>query len=215
MKCKLCTCTSVKTIEDTQFNINYYHCQNCGFIFIDEAKIISHELEEKEYSRHENSLEDEGYVNMFKQFMQKTFLPYKNKVKTVLDYGSGPEPVFAHVMREEGFDVDIYDLYYAPDKVFDGKRYDVITSTEVFEHFSDPIKEITMLVDHLNDGGLLAVMTLFHYNNEERFKKWWYRHDPTHISFYAHQTIHYIAERFNLKVLYLDEKNTVLFQKKI
>ena len=50
-------------------------------------------------------------------------------------------------------------------------------------------------------------MTLFHPNNEEEFKDWWYRRDTTHICFYTPKTLKKLAELIGLKVLLVDDKN--------
>jgi 2-polyprenyl-3-methyl-5-hydroxy-6-metoxy-1,4-benzoquinol methylase len=36
--------------------------------------------------------------------------------------------------------MEIYDSYFSPEKVFLGKKYNLITSTEVFEHLDDPLR---------------------------------------------------------------------------
>lgn len=39
--------------------------------------------------------------------------------KSGLDFGSGPSPVLAMIMeRDYGFDMDIYDLFYSPEKPY-------------------------------------------------------------------------------------------------
>jgi len=40
------------------------------------------------------------------------------------------------------------------------KKYDYIFSTEVFEHFFEPQKEIKKIYDLLRPGGYLVVMTV-------------------------------------------------------
>ncbi|WP_432667401.1 class I SAM-dependent methyltransferase [Wukongibacter baidiensis] len=209
--CKICN-SETKVIEDQQFNLNYYWCTNCEFIFIDENHIISGKDELKEYVKHENSFENEGYVNMFKRFIETSIGPYKTNIRNVLEFGCGPGPVLAKLLKNEGFEVDMYDPYFAPERVFENKEYDLITSTEVFEHFKDPMDNIRLLKEHLNDNGLLAIMTLFHPKDEEKFKNWWYRRDVTHISFYTPETFRYIADELEMKVLKIDNRNICVLQ---
>lgn len=208
--CKICD-SDVKIIRDTQFDLDYCYCGYCEFIFIDEKEIISKKEELEEYMRHENSFEDEGYVNMFKEFIDK-FKPYTSNIQSALEFGCGPGPVLAELLKREGFKVDIYDPYFAPEKVYKNKKYDIITSTEVFEHLKDPIETMELLKDHLNSNGILAIMTLFHHNNEDHFKRWWYRRDLTHISFYTPKTFKYLAKKFDMNVLSIDEKNVCILQ---
>lgn len=213
ISCKICP-SKVRPIYDQQYDHNYYCCDNCEFIFLDERKIISPEKEKKEYSFHENSFDNEGYVNMFREFIAKAIRPHKSKIKTALDFGSGPGPVLAGLLRQEGFKVDVYDKYFAPEKVYLNKKYDLITATEVFEHLSDPLTTLKLLKSHLNENGILAIMTLFHQNNDEHFKNWWYRRDSTHISFYTPKTFEYMADLLGMKVLLVDEKNICVLENK-
>lgn len=192
---------------DAQYNIKYYYCKNCYFIFLDEEKIISPKKEKERYMKHNNDFSNEGYVIMFKRFIKRWIRPYYIPFGTALDFGCGPVPVLALLLKEEGFEVDIYDLHFAPEKVYTNKKYDLITLTEVIEHLKNPLKIINTLIRHLNRNGILVIMTLFHPENEEVFKKWWYRTDCTHISFYSAKTFRYIANTLDLKVLITDEKN--------
>jgi hypothetical protein len=205
--CIICS-TNTTPIYDEQYKHNYYHCDNCDFIFLDDNKIISPDQEKKEYSFHQNSFENEGYVGMLREFIDKAIRPHKAKIKTALDFGSGPGPVLAELLRRERFDVDIYDKYFAPEKVYLNKKYDLITATEVFEHLRDPLTMLKLLRSHLNKNGIIAIMTLFHPNDEERFKKWWYRRDSTHISFYTPKTFECMANLLGMKVLIVDGRNT-------
>jgi SAM-dependent methyltransferase len=205
--CKICS-TNTTPIYDEQYDHNYYHCSNCDFISLDEKKILSPDQEKKEYSFHQNNFENEGYVNMFREFIDKAIRPHKKQIKTALDFGCGPGPVLAELLKREGFETDIYDKHFAPEKVCLNKKYDLINATEVFEHLKDPVTTLKLLKSLLNPNGILAIMTLFHPNSKEKFKKWWYRRDSTHISFYTPKTFEQMAGLLGIKVLTVDGKNT-------
>jgi len=206
ISCKICS-SKVRPIYDQQYDHNYYCCDNCEFIFLDESRIIPSEQEKKEYSFHQNSFDNQGYVKMFREFIAKAIQPYKSQIKKALDFGSGPGPVLAELLRQEGFETDVYDKYFSPDKVYLNKKYDLITATEVFEHLKDPLATLKLLKAHLNKNGILAIMTLFHQNDDEHFKNWWYRRDSTHISFYTPKTFEYMANLLGMKVLIVAGKN--------
>ncbi len=212
MDCKICNNKTI-TIYDRQFSVNYYNCVNCDYIFIDPDEIVSEEEELKIYQLHENTLENTGYVDMFKDFISRTIMPYKAYVESVLDFGCGPGPVLAYLLTQEGFNVDKYDPYFFPEKTYENKTYDLITSTEVFEHFENPIKSFRTLYNCLKPEGIISIMTLYHPQDREKFQNWWYRRDKTHISFYSHDTIKYLADVFNMKILLLDSKNLCVMQK--
>jgi SAM-dependent methyltransferase len=215
--CKICA-QDTRLIHDEQFAINYYYCSNCGFIFMDEAKILPPQQERERYLKHMNTPEDSGYADMLKTFIKTGILPFHGNIKTALDFGSGPEPVLAALLKEMGYEVDIYDIYFAPEPVYRNRTYDLITCTEVLEHLRNPLETLKMLKDHLQPGGILAVMTMFHplesgkrgkLPGEMEFKDWWYRRDPTHISFFRPETFRYIAELLGMSILMMDKKNTI------
>ncbi len=212
MTCKICQKT-VTSFYDDYMQCETYHCKACQFIFKDEAAIISRDKELKVYEQHNNTEENLGYVAMFQDFMEKTLLPFRDNIESVLDFGSGPNPVLASLMSKEGFDVEHYDKFFSPEKVYEGKRYDLITSTEVIEHIADIPTLFTFFSDHLKPQGYLALMTQFHPDEEEAYLKWWYRRDPTHISFFRPHTFTILAKEYGFKFCYHDDKKLILLQK--
>ncbi|MBN6187242.1 class I SAM-dependent methyltransferase [Aneurinibacillus sp. BA2021] len=209
--CKICG-AGTKEVYDQQFGIAYYECGACEFMFEDEAHIVSPEEEKKEYDLHNNSYENEGYVNMFRDFYSRTVESYIGSGRKALDFGSGPEPVLAKILTEEyGYCTDIYDVYYAPQKVYEGQKYDLITCTEVVEHLRNPMEYFTLFADLLAEGGVLAVMTLYHPRDDETFRRWYYRRDQTHIAFYTPKTMKYIADAVGLQLCYSDGKRCCTF----
>ncbi|MCP5104760.1 MAG: class I SAM-dependent methyltransferase [bacterium] len=224
-RCKICA-HDTAAIFDRQFKMDYYLCPNCEFMFRDETQIPSPEREKAEYLTHQNTLGNEGYVNMLREFIHKTVTPFQPEPtgggkRNALDFGSGPgDCVLAHLLREEnGYDVDIYDVYFAPGKIYMGKSYDLITCTEVPEHLNDPPATLRLLKKHLKPGGILALTTLFHPiaednpAGEEQFQDWWYRRDITHTCFYRPKTFRFIAGLLEMKVLMMDGRNCISLQK--
>lgn len=213
INCKVCNNNELVKLEGKRLRAPYYHCKRCDLIFVSSEALIYGEEERERYSRHNNSLENEGYVNMFKRFIESALLPFRAQLTNALDYGSGPGPVLAHLLDELGLEVEHYDPYFSPEKVYQGKKYSLITSTEVFEHFKEPAKELELLTGLLKPGGLLAIMTHFHLGDYERFKKWWYIIDNTHCTFYSRKSFDFIAERQGLKVVYCNDKNIIVLKK--
>jgi len=136
-------------------------------------------------------------------------MQYCTDVNSVLDYGCGPEPVLSELLKREGLNCDVFDPHFFPE-LPEGK-FDLVVSTEVFEHFRDIEPELSRIRKSLSPDGFLAVMTAFH-DAVESFGKWWYITDPTHICFFSMQTFEWIAEKFGFRIIYTNRKNFVILQ---
>lgn len=212
MKCKICD-NETDIFDDPQLHKSYFACSKCLCIGLNPSHYLSLEKEQGQYSHHQNSLENQGYVQMFEDFLDYFWndLPFN---QNSLDFGSGPTPVLAELLSRRNVNVDCYDKFYQPLKCFENKAYDFITSTEVFEHLDDPISTLTLLGQHLRPKGLLAIMTLFHQNDQAHFLTWWYRRDPTHIIFYTPKTLEVLAEKCGFTVIKTDGKRIAVLQKR-
>ncbi|MDP6959818.1 MAG: class I SAM-dependent methyltransferase, partial [Planctomycetota bacterium] len=76
-----------------------------------------------------------------------------------LDFGSGPGPTLSLLMEESGYEVTLFDPFFAPDRSVLQVCYDFISCSETAEHFSDPRKEFDLFQKLLRPGGVLGVMT--------------------------------------------------------
>lgn len=213
MKCTICN-TTTQSFDDLELKKTFYQCPNCELIFLDKKFHVNLQDEKTLYDFHNNSFEDLGYVKMFENFLDFFWKDIKNKTKTALEFGSGPGPVLYELLKRKDLEVDCYDKFYQPNKVYENKKYDLITSTEVFEHLEDPKGVLTLLTSHLNEGGVIALMTLFHTNKQSEFLKWWYRRDPTHITFFTPKSIEELAIECGLNVIKHDSKRVIVLQKK-
>ncbi len=206
--CRLC---GERTVTLVHKKIGrFYQCQCCGFIFKDKRDYITEEVEFHIYEQHNNCLEDNRYVQYFREFIEHAVLPYCPSEKKGLDFGSGPVPVLAPILEKEyGYTMDIYDKFYAKEKVYQGKEYALITSTEVIEHLSNPMAYFQLFKTLLKPRGTLAIMTQFYTSVDYNFIGWHYMRDRSHISFYTPESIDYIGRCVGLKRIYTDEKKYI------
>jgi 2-polyprenyl-3-methyl-5-hydroxy-6-metoxy-1,4-benzoquinol methylase len=128
-----------------------------------------------------------------------------------LDYGCGPGPTLSVLFKEKGFDMKNYDPFFFNEPNFLTIPYDFITCTEAIEHFSDPLKEIRLLVSLLKKGGWLAIKTET-WARLIKFRTWYYRKDPTHVIFFSEKTFGWISGKFHLN-LEKHPKSVFLLQK--
>lgn len=211
-KCTICGSRTIKIYHEIM-KMNYYCCEFCQFISKDCDINLTKEKELARYNSHQNSVDDPQYVSYFHHFIYEIILNYCKPGMTGLDFGSGSEPVLATLLeRNCDFKMDIYDLYYSPLKIYIGKHYDFITSTEVFEHLRNPLDYFKLLKSHLKEDGILAIMTNFHQNSDQHFKTWHYTRDPTHVSFYSPRTFEVIAHLTGLKLIFYDVEKYIVYK---
>ncbi|MDF1614226.1 class I SAM-dependent methyltransferase [Desulfurivibrio dismutans] len=172
----------------------YWRCEVCRASFLDPAQLPAAVEEHWHYRQHHNDPADPRY----RRFLNKLAAPLLPRLapgSRGLDYGCGPGPALAAMLREAGHRVALYDPFFYPDPAVLQQIYDFITCTEVIEHFHDPAGEFSRLDAMLRPGGWLALMTCFQ-TDDERFAAWHYRQDPTHVVFYRAETLRFIARQW-------------------
>ena len=177
---------------------------------MEEAHHLSLDKQKERYEQHKNSAENQGYVEMFEAFLKVAVDPFMGRSGRILDFGCGPGPVLAELLKKRGHGVDTYDLFFQKDESYRNKQYDLIALTEVLEHLPEPLKTLRALRERLSPNGSFAIMTLFHPNDSAKFADWWYRRDPTHVSFYTEKTIGELGRILGMKTLFSDSKNVIV-----
>ena len=215
MNCPLCESPSRFFLAGE--NREYWRCPVCRLISVPPEYFISNEEEIKHYLKHENSLESEGYVQMFREKIQ-IIKNLCQEARTVLDYGCGYEPVLKTLLANEGYTVAGYDPNFFP-QIDSNAAFDLIVSTETFEHFKEPGQEMIHLLGYLSPKGYLAVMTRLVPKDgplpiQKLFADWYYKRDPTHIVFYASDTFSWIARHYGMEIIFNNEKDFVVLQRK-
>lgn len=208
MNCPLCT-TDVKKIVEAGSR-RLHECRHCRLVFAEPAaRLTPHELR-KRYLLHENTIENKGYCDFLDQVIRLA-KPHLTPGSQGLDFGCGPGPTLSKLIRADGFVMTDYDPIFFDRPLI--PPYDFIFSTECFEHFEEPKKDITHVTSLLREGGVLALMTEL-WDNSKDFKKWPYAADLTHVSFYSRETMTYISQTFDLAPLTDDGKRVFIFRKK-
>lgn len=209
MHCPVC-----ESLQGRPFQIiggrAYGRCDRCEATFILPEHLPTADAERAEYALHQNAPDDAGYL----EFLQQLAVPLLQKLPPArhgLDFGCGPGPALAKLLREAGHTVALYDPFFHPDPAALETTYDFITCSEVVEHFHQPASEFRRLDGLLRQGGWLAVMTRFQ-TDDARFAQWHYRRDPTHVVFYRAATFEHLARVHGWRCE-VPAPNVVLLQK--
>lgn len=170
---------------------DYWRCAACEASFLDPGQIPSWRDASAYYLRHENDADDPGYRRFLARLAEPLLARLAPRSRG-LDYGCGPGPALAAMLREAGHRMTVYDPLFRPDPAALEQAYDFITCTEVIEHFHHPAEEFERLDRLLRPGGWLGLTTCFQ-TEDSRFAGWHYRRDPTHVVFYREATLRHVA----------------------
>ncbi|MDX7758584.1 class I SAM-dependent methyltransferase [Aeromonas hydrophila] len=176
----------------------YHRCRACELVWLDAAEHLDPAREKAVYDGHDNQVDDPRY----RQFLQRAFGEVQRRLPppaSGLDFGCGPGPALIAMGREAGYQMAGYDKFYADEPELLAQQYDFITSTEVIEHIATPRAVLERLWGCLKPGGLLVLQTQ-RVLGDERFRQWRYRHDPTHIIFFAEASFRALAARWQAQV---------------
>ncbi len=208
--CTLCHEAATKFIRDRQRS--YFKCIECGLIFADPRNKIDETSEKEIYDLHQNDPKDDGY-RRFLSLLTEPLLERVSADAEGLDFGCGPGPTLHLMLEDAGLHMALYDIFYFPDKAPLQKRYEVVTCTEVVEHFNEPAASWATLISLLKEEAWLAIMTsLFTRETPEAFLAWQYKNDPTHVSFYTPRTMQWLGERFGLTCEIVSQR-VIFFQR--
>lgn len=209
MNCRLCLKSKLKKVSGADER-DFYLCRNCQLISVSPEHFLSGSEERERYLSHNNGIEHRGYVDFLNRAV-KPALSFMTKDMLGLDYGCGWAPTLSLILAREGYRCEDYDPHFVDNDL--NKKYDFIFSTEVFEHFCYPRRDIENIVNLLQPNGILTVMTE-RWTDLEKFRNWYYSRDPSHVVFYHDKTFEYICDEFGFQQIY-DDKQRVLLLRKI
>jgi hypothetical protein len=195
-QCPLCCTKQIQPYFKNK-GASYFSCSSCDLVFTPKEFHLSEAAEKIRYDSHQNNPEDKHY----RAFLSQVFNPVMDCIQPGdkgLDFGCGPGPTLSVMFEEQGYEVDLFDKFYANDRSIFSNKYDFITATEVAEHLDSPGDELTKLFNMLSVGGVLAVMTKI-LDKQVDFKSWYYKDDPTHVCFFSRNTIKHLAKAWGAR----------------
>jgi hypothetical protein len=126
------------------------------------------------------------------------------EVSRAVDFGAG-HGVLVRLMRDKGFNFSWSDLHATNDyargfESQEGSTYDFLTAFEVLEHFTDPVNDLSKL---MNLSENVFVSTSIVPQPAPKLPDWWYYSPSTgqHISFYTMKSLSILATHFGRNLL--------------
>jgi hypothetical protein len=191
MHCPLCDERKTEPFHQDRRR-TYLLCCRCALVFVPPTYYLGRSAERAEYDLHRNVVDDPGY----RAFLSRLALPLVARLapgSSGLDFGCGPGPALAEMLREAGHEVSLYDSYYHPERSVLAQKYDFICATEVVEHLHQPGTELDRLWSLLKPAGVFGIMTKL-VLGREAFAGWHYKNDLTHVCFFSEQTWRWWAQ---------------------
>ncbi len=210
MTCPICDSSRVRPLSSPRRS--FYRCGDCAFAWADPAFRLDPEAARVRYALHRNRRDDAGYVAFLGTIIDAA-LAHTPGARRVLDWGSGPAPVGADLLRERGLAVSVYDPLYAPVLPEPEAVFDLVFCIEVAEHFERPLQDFADLASRLRPGAGLALHTHLAPEDDEAFLSWWYTEDPTHVSFYTLQSLTLLADLAALRLDSVTDRRLALFRR--
>ncbi|TGK52652.1 class I SAM-dependent methyltransferase [Leptospira bouyouniensis] len=208
MNCPLCNSPSSPFYQN-KFR-SYNRCTHCLSIFMERTFLPTREEEKKRYLEHNNDILDVNYQNFVKPIVEKILIQ-QNPKDLGLDYGAGPGPVVEYLLKQKGYQINLFDPFFHPIEENLTKQYDYIILTEVVEHFHHPKLEFQKLHSLLNENGRMYILT-HPYDDSISFDRWYYKNDQTHTFFYTKEAFYWIKEFYNFQTMEFNNR-IIIFQK--
>jgi len=195
--CRICRSPSTLFFQDQR---TFYKCTECSLIFTED--FASKEAEEKHYKSQWATTDPDfwkGQVDVLLQLINNYPSP-----QHILDFGSGSGEM-THEFRTRGYDVTPLEPMthgYLKDQNYPVK-FDVVIAVEVIEHLLEPWDELREIEKVMTPNGIVVFTSLLtnpfidRLDARDQFKNWWYKDDPTHVSFFCNQTLSKMSDMRN------------------
>lgn len=190
MNCILCG-ASTEFFQIWREN-EYLKCSGCKSLILNPRDYIDATMEKARYEEHNNDVEDKRYQGFVAPIVDSVVKDYKED-HIGLDFGSGTGPVISKLLKDKGYNIKLYDPFFAnyPNRL--EEKYDYIVCCEVVEHFHHPLSEFKLLKSLLKPGGSIYIMTSI-YKEDIDFTSWNYKDDITHVFFYHKEALKWIKD---------------------
>jgi SAM-dependent methyltransferase len=198
--CRICSALSPLFVHHDRY---FFKCPDCRLIFTEE--ILPPAEEEVHYKNQWGEADPTVWKNKA-ELILKVACNYRVPNR-ILDFGSGSGDLTCE-LQKLGLEVTPLEPMihgYLKDQRY-LKKFDVVVAIEVIEHLLDPWQELREIEKVLADDGIMIFSTLFtnpfvdQPDEVEQFRSWWYKDDPTHVSFFCNQVFSKMADMGNYNI---------------
>lgn len=192
--------------------IDFFECMRCLYVQTETPYWLDEAYEES-INRSDTGILERNLANVGLVLATLQLLGDKNG--KVLDYAGG-YGILVRLLRDAGVDALWSDTHtenlLAKGFEYKDESLTLLTAFEAFEHFVDPVKEMSNLVSL--SPNILLTTTLIPKPTPKP-QDWWYYglEHGQHIGFFRVETLRYLSDRFRL-YLYTDGVGTHFFSKK-
>jgi SAM-dependent methyltransferase len=205
-------CGERKTSLRTAYGRVFAECPLCGLISV---KDLNQKLSGNGMGL-EGSWSGPGGGGYREYFLTQMLITGLNK-KSFLLFGTGNTPTFERLLTE-GVEVVGCDVcqevvrikvgkhgsgfFFEPQDLPLKKKYDGIIAVEVFEHFTEPSKTLSLLVSRLNPGGIICGTTDFYCGGSiTDSNRPGYMSHSDHCSYWSARSMAFAATKHGLKAI--------------
>lgn len=207
--CRVCDSSAYKVFEDSR---PFFVCKNCGLIFT-ECSLTPEEIKNHYQNQYGNSFDWTKEAKAVLDVVRFAVTPRK-----IFDFGSGAG-FLTDAFGSMGFEVGSYEPMLHGDFRSENYNngYDLVILNEVIEHVEDVMQVFDNLYSVTKPGGIVFISTMMtdtitsvSGNFQELFKNWWYKDDPTHVSFFCQRTFGSLCARYQLQMLFAGPNGVIL-----
>lgn len=214
LPCRICNSPAPFFFQDTR---TFHKCPDCWLIFTND--LPDKTVEENHYKAQWETTQAEFWKNQtdaLVSYIQNYLTP-----KRILDFGAGSGEMTQELQRH-GYLVTALEPMndgYLKDQNYPF-LFDAVVAVEVIEHLPNIWEELEEIEKVLEPEGIMVFSTgltntfIELPDSIEHFKTWWYKDDPTHLSFFCNHTLGVMADMRNYTIDIYGDKLFVVSKSK-